>query len=295
MTQKFLIYFKAIRVWQWPKNLVIFTLPIGSGIMEFQILIRSIWAFFGLSLISSSIYLLNDIRDIDIDATHYTKKNRPIASGLIPIKSAKILSYLLLLLSLFIFSSFNLTSLALVCGYFLLGVMYTIKIKYLAYFDVLTISFLFLTRVLIGGYSVKINPSIVLLVFIFFISLSLALSKRISIIKDARLSNDSSYKKFLLLSYDTKKINHILKLTLFLTFTTYSFWVFFVNIKEFTTFATFSSILSIFFLGRSLLGIYKLTSISQMEDFLVSLFQNKKELTFIFLAILFSLFGIYLI
>ena len=295
MTQKFLIYLKAIRVWQWPKNLVVFTLPIGSGIMEFHILIRSIWAFFGLSLISSSIYLLNDIRDIDIDATHYTKKNRPITSGLIPIKSAKILSYLLLLLSLFIFSSFNLTSLVLGCGYFLLGVMYTIKIKYLVYLDVLTISFLFLTRVLIGGYSVKINPSIVLLVFIFFLSLSLALSKRISIIKDARLSNDSSYKKFLLLSYDTKKINHILKLTLFLTFTTYSFWVFFVNIKEFTTFATFSSILSIFFLGRSLLGIYKLTSISQMEDFLVSLFQNKKELTFIFLAILFSLFGIYLI
>ena len=45
MTQKFLIYLKAIRVWQWPKNLVVFTLPIGSGIMEFQILISSLWAF----------------------------------------------------------------------------------------------------------------------------------------------------------------------------------------------------------------------------------------------------------
>ena len=294
MIQKFLIYLKAIRVWQWPKNLVVFTLPIGSGIMEFQILISSLWAFFGLSLISSSIYLLNDINDIDIDITHHTKKNRPIALGLVPIQSAKILSYLLLLSSLFIFSSFNFISLGLGCFYFLLGLMYTLKIKYIAYLDMLTISCLFLTRVLIGGYSVKINPSIVLLLFIFFFSLSLALSKRITIIKDERLSIDSSYKKFLLLSYNSKKINNILKLTLFLTFITYIFWVFFVNINEFSTFGTFFSIMSIFFLGRSLLGIYRLTSISQLEDFLVSLFQNKKELTFIFLATLSSLFSIYL-
>lgn len=294
MLHNLYLYIKAIRVWQWFKNLVVFTLPIGSGAMDFQILIKSLWAFLGLSFISSSIYLINDIKDIDIDSQHYMKKNRPISSGLISIQSAKIFSCLLFLLSIFIFSSLNLTSLVLGCSYFLVGVLYTFKLKFTAYFDVLTISSLFLIRVLIGGYSVEINPSSILLLFIFFSSLSLAISKRISIIKDDRLPVDSLYKNFLCNSFEINKTNNIFKATLILSFSTYTFWVFFVNITELFTFAAVFSILSIFFLGRSLLGIYKLTNISELEDFLISIYKNKKELSFIFFTILFSLLGIYL-
>ena len=72
---------KTIRVWQWVKNLVVFTMPIGLGTLDLSILFKVLISFFGISLISSANYVVNDIIDIDIDKRHPIKKNRPITNG----------------------------------------------------------------------------------------------------------------------------------------------------------------------------------------------------------------------
>ena len=74
-------YIKTARVWQWAKNFVVFTLPVGVGSLEADILIKVTIAFIGVSLISSATYVLNDLKDVNIDKLHPVKKNRPIASG----------------------------------------------------------------------------------------------------------------------------------------------------------------------------------------------------------------------
>ena len=89
---------QTIRVWQWVKNLIVFTMPIGLGTLDLTILLDVFISFFGISLISSSNYIINDIIDIDIDKSHPIKRNRPIANGSITLRTAK-LFFLILSLS----------------------------------------------------------------------------------------------------------------------------------------------------------------------------------------------------
>ena len=84
--------FLASRPNQWTKNVLVFLAPLFAFSFEIQTLLTSIKAFIGFCLISSSIYLINDSIDKDKDKEHPTKKFRAIASGLVSIKSAFILS-----------------------------------------------------------------------------------------------------------------------------------------------------------------------------------------------------------
>ena len=56
------------------KNLVVFTMPIGLGTLDLSVLFKVLISFFGISLISSANYVVNDIIDIDIDKSHYKTK-----------------------------------------------------------------------------------------------------------------------------------------------------------------------------------------------------------------------------
>ena len=99
--------FLASRPNQWTKNLLVFLAPLFAFSFETQTLLTSIKAFIAFCLISSSIYLINDSIDKNKDKEHPTKKFRAIASGLVSIKSAFLLSLVYLSLSLFIGFSIN--------------------------------------------------------------------------------------------------------------------------------------------------------------------------------------------
>ena len=93
-------YLATIRIWQWFKSFVVFTLPIGSGTTDLTILTKVLLSFFALSFLSSSIYIFNDIKDLEVDAKHPIKKFRPIASGKINKRSAVQFSIALLIFGL---------------------------------------------------------------------------------------------------------------------------------------------------------------------------------------------------
>jgi 4-hydroxybenzoate polyprenyltransferase len=76
---------RSLRPKQWTKNLLIFAGVIFSRqVNDPQLLLRAVVGFFAFSLLAGSVYLLNDLRDVEADRLHPRKKNRPLASGQLP-------------------------------------------------------------------------------------------------------------------------------------------------------------------------------------------------------------------
>lgn len=172
---------KTFRVHQWSKNLLIFIpLFLSHQFNQVNLIINSLVTFFSFSFLASSIYILNDLFDLDSDRKHHSKRNRPIPSGSISIP-------LSILCMLSLFTCGVLLCLYLPLGYTLvaalylvLTTLYTFKLKELLTFDVITLAVLYTTRI-IAGYSVTfVDWSSWLLTFSFFFFLSLAFTKRYS-------------------------------------------------------------------------------------------------------------------
>ncbi|MEM4271350.1 MAG: UbiA family prenyltransferase, partial [Candidatus Pacearchaeota archaeon] len=95
------LYLKILRPQHWIKNLFLFAAPFFGGVLfTDKILYTGIPAFIAFSLCASSVYIFNDIRDIERDKFHPKKSKRPIASGQISKTSAYLLSSFLILISL---------------------------------------------------------------------------------------------------------------------------------------------------------------------------------------------------
>ena len=293
MNQTYKSYLHSMRVWQWTKNLIVFTLPIGSGLINTNNLYEVVYSFIGISFISSSIYIFNDIKDISIDLMHPIKKYRPIASGDIKILNAFVMGICLLLLGVIILYKNEFTAFLLGLAYFTTALMYTLKLKYIPYIDSATISVLFIVRLLIGGYSANISPSIYLTMFIFFSTYGLAVSKRISILQDDRIQDESEYMQFLRKYYNLDTLKLIFKGALISTLTTYLVWSTTIADINNLVFGDIYLVFSIFGLLIMLREIYKMTFEVGLEDFVYSIIQNKKSifgLMFTFFCIVIRLY-----
>ena len=271
-------YFATMRIWQWAKNLVVFTLPLGSGLIDSNTLHNVFLSFMGISLISSSIYIVNDLNDISVDSLHPIKKNRPIASKTIKVKDAILMSNCLLFVGLYILYKVEIASFLLGVTYFITALGYTFKLKYLPYIDSITISSLFIFRLLIGGYSANISPSVYLAIFIFFSSFGIAVSKRISILKDKKIDEESRYLKFLKKNYSLEKLKMILKSSFWIAFIIYFLWVIMIIDIHNIVFIDIFLFISILGLGSIFSEIYNMTMSKGLEDFVFSIIKNKKSI-----------------
>lgn len=167
-----------LRVKQYVKNLFIF-LPTFFGLHFFDLgaLSKNFIAFISFCFIASSIYVLNDILDIESDRKHPTKRNRPIASGRISKKKAIIIMTVLLLLGLAIALLLQNLSILLFIGiYLIINILYVFWIKHIGIIDIFAIASGYVLRVLIGGAAgdIQINPWIIIMTFLLAIFLSFA-------------------------------------------------------------------------------------------------------------------------
>lgn len=144
--------------------------------------INCFWAFVAFSFIASGIYCINDVHDKSIDATHPKKKTRPIASGLISIPAAMIISITLIGIS-YVTIFFGLKStlygaLVIITTYFILNLAYSFQLKKYAIIDVFIIALGFVLRLVLGGVvcAIWLSPWIVCLTFL--LTLFLAFAKR---------------------------------------------------------------------------------------------------------------------
>ena len=170
---------KAMRVYQWSKNALLFIplLAVHSQISAESLIVIG-FAFLAWGLCASSVYLLNDLLDLDDDRDHPTKCHRPLAAGTFSAMSALLLTPGLLLVSFAIAFSINLWFVLVLACYYLLTMLYSFKIKQIAVLDVVTLSGLYTSRIIGGAAASMIAPSMWLLALSMFIFLSLAMVKR---------------------------------------------------------------------------------------------------------------------
>lgn len=174
---------KLLRPEQWTKNLLIFLPLFFSGqFLNVSLLQQSVFAFFAFSFAASSIYCFNDIYDVEADRLHPEKCKRPIASGKISIKTAYIIMFFCISVSILILFFFagnqRYIIMSLIVIYYIMNIAYCIKLKHYPIIDVTLISIGFILRVIVGGAATDIHLSEWIVMMTFLISLFLAFAKR---------------------------------------------------------------------------------------------------------------------
>ncbi|MBI5239097.1 MAG: UbiA family prenyltransferase [Elusimicrobia bacterium] len=168
---------RAVRPHQWGKNLIVFVPVVASHRLELPVLGQALSAAAAFSLCASSVYLLNDLLDLQADRASPVKKARPFAAGSLP------LSWALLALPL-LAAAAGIASLLpaefgwVLAGYYVLTLLYSLKLRSVVVLDVLCLAGLYTARLFAGHAATGIPYSPWLSGFSLFLFLSLALMKR---------------------------------------------------------------------------------------------------------------------
>lgn len=188
-------WLKAMRIHQWAKNLLIFVPLLGAHQWHNSAKLHAtVLAFFAFSICASSVYLLNDLFDLEADRQHPTKCRRPLASGLVPLHWGMAAAFLLLVASILIALLLPVTFGATFAGYYVLTFLYSLRLKQLQILDVLTLAALYSIRVVAGGYAAQVVVSDWLLAFSLFVFLSLAFVKRFTELRQLQQTNSEKLK-----------------------------------------------------------------------------------------------------
>ena len=284
---------KSMRIWQWPKNLIVFTVPLGIATTDFKIYVNSFYSFIGISLLASSVYFFNDINDIELDRSHITKKYRPIASGKIKLNEAYLVCLALAVLGSFTLQALSLQTLLIGILYLGTNIGYTYKFKYIKFLDVFSVSLLFVMRILIGSTAISIPASIYLLAFIFLASISLALSKRISILNNSMIEDSTRYKSILRDIYSSQNLLRLLIVSSSLSVVTFLFWI--AGLKDIDIFSLETLLFAMtgIFMTSILKKIIELSSEGLLEDFILGVVKSNVLLLRISVALLMLTLGLY--
>lgn len=170
---------KAMRVYQWCKNVLIFLPLLASHqFTDRHAVLRAVVAFFAFSFCASAVYLLNDMLDLDSDRRHARKRNRPFASGELSLAHGMTMTAALLAFSAALTCTLDLKFGLVLCGYFAFTLAYSLCLKRMLLVDVFALAGLYSARVLAGGAAVWVTLSYWLILFSVLIFLSLAMVKR---------------------------------------------------------------------------------------------------------------------
>jgi 4-hydroxybenzoate polyprenyltransferase/phosphoserine phosphatase len=186
---------RCLRPHQWIKNLIVLV-PVLTAhqLGDTNILRQALLALVAFCLCASSAYLLNDLTDLDADRNHPGKRNRPFASGELPLACGFAASPLLLLAGLTMAWWLSPAFAGVVIAYFVGTVAYSCVFKAVAVFDVFLLAGLYTMRLVGGHVATGIAWSVWLLVFSMFLFLSLALMKRVQELQAVRSGNGNAIK-----------------------------------------------------------------------------------------------------
>ena len=174
-------WLRALRPHQWIKNTLVFVpLFTSFSFVEAPKVFTAGLAFFAFCLAASATYLVNDVGDFESDRSHPRKRQRPFASGELPLlqglAGALVLFVLAILVGLLVSPLFAI----MLCAYAALATSYSLTLKQYVVLDVLVLATLYTWRVLAGAVAISVAVSTWLLAFAAFMFFSLALVKRCS-------------------------------------------------------------------------------------------------------------------
>lgn len=173
-------YFQLLRPQQYLKNGFIW-LPVffGYQLTHTPALMRTGLVFICFCLTASSVYIINDIKDVGADRQHPIKKNRPLARGAVSPKQAVFLAAVMAAAAFVpAFAFLPLTSAVILPAYLVLNLLYSYGLKHIPIVDITCIAFGFVLRIFAGGAAARIEISPWIVIMTFLMALFLALAKR---------------------------------------------------------------------------------------------------------------------
>lgn len=161
------------------KNLFVLLPLFFSGHISDDSLFRNaLIALISFCLISSSVYVFNDIYDVAEDRIHPKNRNRPVASGIISVRLAYVLDFALSLSAFVLAYWVNVYLLSIIIGYKLMNILYTLRFKRFAILDVMVLSLGFVFRLYAGSVSTEVELSVWIIIMTYLLSLLIVLGKR---------------------------------------------------------------------------------------------------------------------
>ncbi|MBC8172040.1 MAG: decaprenyl-phosphate phosphoribosyltransferase, partial [Anaerolineae bacterium] len=173
--------FMTMRPRQWTKNLLfVFPAIIFDGdLFEINALVRVVISFILLCLVSGTVYIINDLVDIESDRQHPRKKNRPLPSGKLPIRLAQTAAVAIPVFAIGIALPLEWRLALVLSTYLVLQLMYSFWLKHVVIIDVMVITAGFVLRVIAGVVVIQVNEfSPWLYICTGLLALFLAISKR---------------------------------------------------------------------------------------------------------------------
>jgi len=217
-------YFKLMRVKHYIKNLLVLLPLIFSGqLFNASSLVQGVIAVLAFSLLSSAIYIFNDIRDVENDRLHPTKKDRPIANGSVSIRTAYILAIGLIICSAvlhFFTHAEQWYAWVFIVLYLLLNLAYSIKLKSVPIVDIAILVSGFIIRVFYGAAVGGIEMSRWLYLTVIAMSFYLGLGKR----RNELMRQDGNASRSVLKFYNQSFLDKNMYMCLALTVAFYSLW-----------------------------------------------------------------------
>lgn len=219
---------RAMRPHQWIKNVFVLAalfFSIAAGESDLGRVRDTLFALAAFCFGSSTIYLLNDVMDVERDRAHPTKKNRPIASGEVSVQLALAASAMCLASALALAWRANPQhgTVALVVGsYMTINFFYSWKLKHIVLLDAFCIASGFLLRVLAGGIASEAAVSHWLMLCTLFLALFLAFGKRHAEI--GLLGDDRGGHRKILLEYTPELLNQLISVLAACTIVCYTMY-----------------------------------------------------------------------
>ncbi|WP_264755146.1 decaprenyl-phosphate phosphoribosyltransferase [Bacillus solitudinis] len=212
-----------LRPKQWTKCLLIFAAPVFSEkFLETEIMVMTITAFFCFAFTASSVYIINDIMDVEKDRLHPEKSKRPIASGALSIRTAMSFGTLLLVLALI--TAYWITPLfaGILLFYLAKNILYCIWLKHIVIIDVMVIAVGFVLRGFSGAVVVDVGVTSWFILCTMLLALFLALGKRRHELK--LLNGDKTKQRKVLEHYSLHFLDQLISIVTAATIITYSLY-----------------------------------------------------------------------
>jgi 4-hydroxybenzoate polyprenyltransferase len=169
---------RLLRVHQWVKNLLVFVAPLlGHAFARADALPQACAVFVAFCAAASGVYVINDIFDLQSDREHPRKRERPFASGRLPLWLG-VVGPLLMLLGILVGRSVSPATGAIVAVYIAVSLSYSMYLKTKPLIDIFVLSMLYTVRLFAGAVALHVEASMWLLSFSAFLFLALAFVKR---------------------------------------------------------------------------------------------------------------------
>jgi decaprenyl-phosphate phosphoribosyltransferase len=217
---------RTARPKQWLKNVLVFAAPGAAGVLDqWDDLWRTLLVFVAFCLGASAIYMWNDALDVDADRIHPTKRFRPIAAGVVPVTTAKVIGSLLPVAAVGVAAlTGHAKAAAIVAVYVAVLMLYSIWLKHVAVLDIVTVASGFVLRAAGGAAAVAVPMSNWFVLVTVFGSLFIVSGKRYAEMRE--IGEDAASVRATLAAYNLGYLRLVLAVSCGCALLSYCQWAF---------------------------------------------------------------------